>query len=174
MTSVDAVEQASGLIIVTLFGREQTLALECAATFRRIGGLDKLGAGHPSVAIVQRNLASVLLDLEKNYEEAEQLARRALETLRKKQPADSWRVSDAEGVWGSCLAALGRPEEAEPLLLGGYERLSKDPTVTSIYRSGALERLVSFYDSVGRSDEAAAYLAKAESASGNASEEAAE
>ncbi|MEO6194337.1 MAG: serine/threonine-protein kinase, partial [Thermoanaerobaculia bacterium] len=73
----------------------------------------------PERAIYLRNFASLLVK-EGKASEAEAKAREALSIFRAKQPPTPWRVADTESVLGSCLTALGRFEEAEPLLLASY------------------------------------------------------
>jgi serine/threonine-protein kinase len=119
---------------------------------------ESLGPKHPERAVYMRNLASVLLD-QGRVAEAEPLAREALEIQRQAIPT-SWRVADAEGVLGGCLAAQGRFKEAEALLVGAYEALSKDQGDGGRHVDEARSRIAALYEAWGKSDRAAAYAAQ--------------
>jgi eukaryotic-like serine/threonine-protein kinase len=110
-------------------------------------------------AIYRRGLASVLLD-QRRAAEAEPLAREALAIFREETP-NSWRIADAESVLGGCLAAQGHFAEAEPLLVGAYETLAKDPGDGNRRAGEALSRVVLFYKAWGRPEQAAEYAVKA-------------
>jgi len=109
-----------------------------------------LSPDHFERAVYLRGLASVLLD-QGRAREAEPLAREALAILQKATPA-SWRVADAESVLGGCLAVQGRFEEAEPLLVGAYEALAKDPADGSRRVGEARSRVAALYKSWGKPD----------------------
>ena len=117
-----------------------------------------LGPVHEERAIYLRGLASVLLD-QRRAAEAEPLAREALAIFREKTP-DSWRVADAESILGGCLAAQRRFEEAEPLLVGAYEALAKDPADGKRRAGEALARVVALYRTSGQPERAAMYKAR--------------
>jgi tetratricopeptide (TPR) repeat protein len=114
-----------------------------------------LGPVHEERAIYLRGLASVLLD-QRRAAVAEPLAREALAIFLQETPT-SWRVSDAESILGGCLAAQGRFEEAEPLLVGAYETLVKDPADGNRRAGEALARVVALYRSSGKPERAAMY-----------------
>jgi serine/threonine-protein kinase len=113
-----------------------------------------LPATHPSRAIVMRNLAS-LLTAEGKAVEAEQVARRAVEILRNGAEPGSWRVADAESVLGGALDALGRYEEATPLILGSYSLLQDLQGRDSPYTRQAFDRLTELYEHTGNGEQAA-------------------
>lgn len=114
-----------------------------------------LGPVHEERAIYLRGLASVLLE-QRRAVEAEPLAREALGIFREETP-DSWRVADAESILGGCLAAQGRFEEAEPLLVRAYEALVKDPADGNRRAGEALARVVALYRTSGKPERAAMY-----------------
>jgi tetratricopeptide (TPR) repeat protein len=58
-----------------------------------------------------------------NARAAEPLLREAAEWFVWNAPAESWRRARAQSAWGECLLALGRLEEAEPLLLESKQSL---------------------------------------------------
>ena len=118
---------------------------------------EHLRKDHSYRAVYLRNLASALVTLGKPTE-GEALAREALAIFRDKPY--SWRIPDTEGVLGSCLAAQGRFEEAEPLLTGSYLALSKDEGGGGQKVPEALKRIVDLYTAWGKPEQAAAYRAK--------------
>jgi eukaryotic-like serine/threonine-protein kinase len=123
---------------------------EAAAIAEETVGKDNLNR-----AIYVRNLASALLTMGKAVE-AEASAREALGIFRVKKP-DSWRVPETESLLGSCLAAQGRYQEAEPLLTGSYPRLVKDQGEGAKHAGEARNRIVTLYTAWGKPEKAAAY-----------------
>jgi eukaryotic-like serine/threonine-protein kinase len=82
----------------------------------------------------------------------------ALEVVHKQPPVRfPWFKGEIQSTLGSALAAQGKPTEAEPLLLAGYEGLRDLPSTPPPRLRVALERLVAFYAANGRSAEAAAW-----------------
>jgi len=115
------------------------------------------GLDHPDRAIFVRNLASALL-AQKKTSEAEARAREAVTVFREKRP-DSWRRADAESVLGSCLAAQGRFDEAEPLLVRSYQLLKEDDGDGAKQAPMARQRILDLYNAWGKPERAAAYPA---------------
>ncbi|MEO6195879.1 MAG: tetratricopeptide repeat protein, partial [Thermoanaerobaculia bacterium] len=76
--------------------------------------------------------------------------------FRAKQPPTPWRVADTESVLGSCLTALGRFEEAEPLLLASYPVLENDKGDGAKHAAEARQRIVELYTKWGRPERVAA------------------
>jgi serine/threonine-protein kinase len=119
---------------------------------------ERLGPKHPNRAVFLRNLASALLAQER-VAEAEPLAREALEIFRA-TPEESARVAAAESVLGGCLAGLGHFKEAEPLLLGSYAVLAREPEASGARAARkALDRIIELYTAWGRPGQAGAYRA---------------
>ena len=116
---------------------------------------ESLKPEHPTRGIFLRNLAAVLVAQRKGCE-AEPLAREAVAVFRGDE--NHLRVADAESVLGSCLAAQGRYEEAEPLLLGSYSVLREDAG-GALYAPVALQRIVDLYAAWGKPEGAASYRA---------------
>ncbi|MGH9258363.1 MAG: tetratricopeptide repeat protein [Acidimicrobiales bacterium] len=81
---------------------------------------------------------------------AEAPLRRALRIARASLPADHWLIADAESHLGGCLAALGRFAEAEPLVVGSYERLRAALSESDLRTRQARERLARFREATGR------------------------
>ncbi|MEM1057421.1 MAG: serine/threonine-protein kinase [Bacteroidota bacterium] len=88
--------------------------------------------------------------------EAEPLLRRVLAIRRESLGADSWRTGISESGLGANLWRQGRLVEAERHLVAGYEaiRAANGP------ETGALRRLVEFYDATGRAAQAEPYRAR--------------
>ena len=99
---------------------------------------------HPIVAAMTAGLGSVLTDAGRPRE-AEAILREAREIFRKSAP-DDWQLSQVASLLGDALLAQGRYEEAEPLLLAGYEGLRADPAVPRDRKQMALARIVRLYD----------------------------
>ena len=92
----------------------------------------KAGRKSPAVALVLRNLATVLQS-KGDLASAEATARKALGIFN--ENFRDWRVSDAESVLGGCLAAMGRFDEAEPLLSQSY------PVIRAVKGSNARQTM---------------------------------
>lgn len=98
--------------------------LEAAeATYREAISLahEIFGAAHSGVLITTTGLALVLIDAGR-AEEAATLLRDGL-ALWSESLAGSWYLAYSGSVLGGCLTALGRYDEAEPLLVVGYREL---------------------------------------------------
>ena len=119
------------------------------------------GPGHVMVANTQQHLAR-LLRRQGRAAEALPLAGDALAAMRDNLLPGDWRISVVETVVGGCLADLGRRAEAEPLLLGAYENLSRSTGPTAGATRQALEQLVALYEAWGRPERAAEYRAPAD------------
>ena len=112
----------------------------------------RLSQSHPEVASTAISLASLLVDGGR-YEEAEPLAREALAVLSRQRP-DHWRTAYAENVLGASLSGLKRFEEAEPLLVGGYEAVRERKPLCHRTSVEALQRWINFLEISGRTVEA--------------------
>ena len=77
-------------------------------------------------------------------------------------PKGNWMIADAKSSLGAALSGQGKYEEAEPLLLAGYEELLAKPPPASLARRtrDALDRIVKLYEAWGKKDEAAKWRAK--------------
>ncbi|MEM7350450.1 MAG: serine/threonine-protein kinase [Acidobacteriota bacterium] len=101
--------------------------------FRTNVGLDS-----SAVAQVLRNLATVL-QAKGDLVGAEAAARKALGIFR--ENFKDWRISDAESVLGGCLSAIGRYDEAEPLLAQSYPVIRAAKGINARQTREALLRL---------------------------------
>ncbi len=110
-----------------------------------------------SAAHVNRHLAA-LYTAHPELGGCEAPARAAWATNQERRK-QAWQTADAESVLGGCLAALGRADEAEPLLRESYAQL-RALTRRRPYLPEARQRLADFYRRQGRSAEAAAVAAE--------------
>jgi WD40 repeat protein len=96
------------------------------------------------------------------YDKAEVLWRRFLEINRQRGLDDELATFSAESQLGECLARLGRHREAEPLLLGSYQRArgnqsaAESPELLADYT----RRIVAYYDATGQREQAASWRAR--------------
>ncbi|HKV08466.1 MAG TPA: serine/threonine-protein kinase [Thermoanaerobaculia bacterium] len=109
-----------------------------------------------SYAVFLRNHAALLTQMGRAAE-AEPRAREALEIFQGAQNPSEERTADAQSVLGGCLAAQGRFEEAEPLLLGSYEVLKEAKGENARFGDEARERIAALYSAWGRPARAAAF-----------------
>jgi tetratricopeptide (TPR) repeat protein len=98
-------------------------------------------------------------------EEAEHTLREGI-SLYEKRLADHWVRFKLASFLGAVRGAQGHPDEAEPLLISGYEGMRDRkgqmmPDETHLV-SEARERLVDFYETNGRADEAQRWRDKAD------------
>src|SRR5262249_28361663 len=105
---------------------------------------------------------------QRDFVEAESFLRLYLD-LTAKQPSDGGLHAAAESGLGACLLVQKQYDEAEPLLLRGYEGLRKHPgRIPAHLRqktlTEALERLVQFYEETNKADEAARWRKELEAA----------
>ncbi|HQR06863.1 MAG TPA: serine/threonine-protein kinase [Gemmatales bacterium] len=107
----------------------------------------KLGPEHPETL---SSIASIgLLLLEKNdYAGAEEMLRQCLTHRSKIQP-DAWTTFNTKSMLGGALMGQKKNEEAEPLLLSGYQgmkqRESTIPPHGILRITEALDRLIQLY-----------------------------
>jgi hypothetical protein len=80
------------------------------------------GPEHPQTAQLERDLG-IALARQDRCDEAEDLLRRALVRLEEAMPDNPWQVALTRASLGGCLLALSQPDEGEPLLRAGYERI---------------------------------------------------
>ena len=100
---------------------------------------------------------TLLLDLE-GWARAEPVLRECL-ALRERLQPEAWTTDNTRSQLGGALLALGRLDEAEPLLRAGYagmkEREAAIPPPARHRLADAAERLARFCEATGRADEAA-------------------
>ncbi len=114
-----------------------------------------LSKDHPDRARYLRNLAAVLISRGKAAE-AEPMAREALAIFRSKQE-EAWRIADTESILGSCLVALKRFPEAEPLLVQSYPVLQHDKGDGARLAPEARQRIIDLYTVWGKPERLVEY-----------------
>jgi hypothetical protein len=89
--------------------------------------------------------------------ETEMVLRECLDIREKKEP-DSWTTFNARSLLGEALLGQKKYDDAEPLLVEGYEGLkqreAKIPPAGKPNLTSALERLVHLYDAWGKPEQA--------------------
>ncbi len=103
-----------------------------------------------SVAIIQKNLAAVLID--SDPQEAEGLLAEAIATLGTRP--NSWLLDDAQSALGALRTSQRRFEEAEELLTQAHRKLSEVHGAHAYPAVRALDRRIALYDAWGRPEEA--------------------
>jgi hypothetical protein len=88
--------------------------------------------------------------------------------LEQKQP-DQWSTYHTRSVLGAALLGQAKYDEAEPLLLAGYEGMKqREPKIPAASKVGLLieaaERLVRLYDARGQKDATEAWRKRLEEA----------
>jgi eukaryotic-like serine/threonine-protein kinase len=138
-------------------GRYQEAIALCRDILARRG--HSLPERHPVVAASLLVLGKSLLGLGDRVG-AERALREALAIRQSILPPGHWQVASAESALGRCLAKQGRFREAEPLLVGSFERLSADRGPSHERTRDALRNLIEMYDAWGKPDMAAKYRAR--------------
>jgi tetratricopeptide (TPR) repeat protein len=119
-----------------------------------VSGLDHQASS--TLANLLARLGRALLRQEK-YAEAEPLIRECL--LMREKVFNDWRLFETQSMLGGSLAGQGAFDEAEPLLLSGYEgmksRENQRPELGKPRLAEAAERLARFYDATDDPDQAA-------------------
>lgn len=84
-------------------------------------------------------------------DEAEASLRRLLEEWKPKLGADHWRIDEGLSILGESVSLQGRWTEAEPLVIGSFERLLA--TTRERTKSDAFERLREHFERCGKAGE---------------------
>ena len=138
-------------------GEAAGLVPELVADARRA-----LPAGSPSLAGVLAECGLVLLQAGA-FADAEGILRECL-AIRERALPDDWRTSNTRSQLGGALLGRGRPTEAEPLLVAGYEGLAARRAAVPPSGRGRLpeaaDRLVEVYERLGKPDEAKRWRAE--------------
>jgi len=102
-----------------------------------------LGDEYPSLPTTLSFLAGTVA-AQGRLEDAQDLARKAVEVARRILPEGHWRLAHAESVLGECLLDQGHLDEAEPLLRNASANLESSLGAGSIYSRDATTRLEQF------------------------------
>lgn len=100
----------------------------------------RLGPDHLTVAMVERSLAALYIDLDR-LNEAGALLDHARPVLAEHKAEDDWARADADSIYGTYLLARGDTKAAAPLLRRSYEILRKARGEHVIYTQQAHRRL---------------------------------
>ncbi len=87
----------------------------------------------------------------------EEHLRRALALRVKTLRPGHWRLAETQGALGECLTAQRRYSEAEPMLVESHNALEANLSGRDLRTQAARRRLTNFYESWGKSDEAARF-----------------
>jgi len=135
----------------------ETCARESLAIQRKVSA-----AEHPNFASALDNLALILRD-EHRPADSEPLTRECLE-IREKQIPDDWITFNTRSRLGADLLAQKKYDQAEPLLLSGYEgmkqREASIPPASKSRLKEALQRPVELFEATDRPDQAALWKTK--------------
>ena len=127
----------------------ESLFLEAADVYRKA-----LGDDHFWVNIALWNLTKVY-ELQGNCEAALPVLSECLAICRAHVPEGHWRISEVNCRRGACLTALGRYEEAEPLLTEGYPIIAEQRGKQHRITRAVLQEVIQLYEKWDRPDEAA-------------------
>jgi eukaryotic-like serine/threonine-protein kinase len=116
-----------------------------------------LRADHPDISSSLVALGRMLA--QNNDAGAEPLLREGLDIQQKSLPAGNWQIAETQSILGYSLATAGRHDEAEPLLVQGYEGLKTKRGQSDRRTRQARARLVDLYKKWGKPEKAAQYLA---------------
>jgi tetratricopeptide (TPR) repeat protein len=121
-----------------------------------------LGDPHPHTLLSLINLGWLYYSLGR-YTDAEPLYREAIRGYEKKPP-EALTFAIARAGFGLTLLAVGKPSDAEPYLVAGYDGLLNQKVLGKAHRSRlrlVAQALVDVYGTAGNPTEAAAWRAKA-------------
>jgi tetratricopeptide (TPR) repeat protein len=135
-----------------------------ADVYRREGNLEKaktlfgrvletrrqvLGPNHPNTLTVLVSLGAIELE-QREPSKAEELLRQAVDGYAQGK-SDTWQRYYAQSLLGQSLAARGRYADAEPLLTGGYEGMTKRQQSISAENRPKLDEAKRAIDELSRS-----------------------
>ena len=120
----------------------------------------RLGPEHSDTAATMTLLAGVLIET-KRYDEALQLAGDAHALLQKSLGSEHWKTASAASAEGAARAGLKQFDQAEPLLVQSHAVLHGGTGALTYYLKSSDRWLGRLYQSTGRPDKAAKYLAQA-------------
>jgi serine/threonine-protein kinase len=137
------------LLALVLLDKGDPGAAEPFAREALEGRTKTLGMTHRDTHNSLETLGEALLNLG-HAAEAEPLLRQAI-SLRSQAGRES---PYGEHLLGACLVAAGRHAEAEPHLVGGFQRFLASPSFTRARRRRGADRVISLYELWGKPDRA--------------------
>jgi len=140
------------LILKEELAEAEMLLMDTLERQRRI-----LPVEHPGLGVTLILLGAARIKLDRPTE-AEPALRECLD-IRQKYLPGHWLVGNTQSVLGECLAAQRRFDEAEQLLLDGYQAMSVQPAPPRRKRE-AVERIVRLYDEWRRTEEVERWRSK--------------
>jgi tetratricopeptide (TPR) repeat protein len=120
----------------------------------------RLGPEHADTAATMTLLAGVLIET-RRYEEALALASNAHALFAKSLGDTHWKTASAASAEGAARAGLKQFDRAEPLLVESHAVLHGGNGALAYYLKSSDRWLGQLYQSTGRPDKAAKYLAQA-------------
>jgi eukaryotic-like serine/threonine-protein kinase len=132
-------------------GIADTMYLSAIAVMRKAWGDDNPSTVNATVA------HALILHALGRHRAAEAELRPALERARRAFPSGHWRIGVAESVLGSVLSAERRFDEADTLIVRGYETLAARLGHSAIETKRARAALVAHYERWGRPELAGRY-----------------
>jgi serine/threonine protein kinase len=132
----------------------------------------RLGRDNPGLAYFEAYIATDLLKYSQPAA-AEPILRECLTICQKKLP-DHWHTFSAQALLGVALLGQKKYQEAEPLLLKGYEgmkqREAQMPPSARRILTGTLQKLVQLYEATGQAKQAARWQKELQAAQRRAKE----
>jgi eukaryotic-like serine/threonine-protein kinase len=141
---------------------------QAEATYTKVLELRRrvIGEEHPNTVDTLAALGHARL-LEQKYADAEPVLRSALNAYLKARP-ETWERYSCESMLGASLAGQRNFAEGEPLLLSGYEGMSRRqaniPVPDRANLRDAEERVLQLYKDWGRSEKVVEWRAKLKAA----------
>ena len=120
----------------------------------------RLGPEHADVASTMTLLAGVLIET-RRYDEALELSADAHAMYLKSLGSNHWRTASAASAEGAARAGLKQFAQAEPLLVQSHAVLHGGTGALTYYLKSSDRWLGQLYQSTGRPEKAAKYLAQA-------------
>ncbi|HKY31036.1 MAG TPA: serine/threonine-protein kinase [Candidatus Polarisedimenticolia bacterium] len=141
--------------------RRRGLLAEAEASFRRsVAAYREAGAASsPYLAVALNGLGGTLIETGR-AREAEPLLRESLGITKGSLPEGHWLVQTSMSLLGECLGALRRHAEGERLVVEALEGFQSSLGAGDPRTQAALERVVRFYRSWGRPDQAALWAGR--------------
>lgn len=119
--------------------------------------LDKLNSYRPTYRSGRIISLAELYNRTNRFSESEKLLRNELNILKKNDIDDIWLIGLTESELGYSLFKQSKDIEAEGLLVNGYNILWKNKGEKSYLTKKALEKIIDFYTSKGRTDKVLEY-----------------